>query len=76
MASCCRVIWAAECRAVEIAAAGPGDDATPREPLALPAPSVLEDYMGDPDRFAYRDEMELAAREQEMRRKATAAVGR
>lgn len=39
-------------------------------PLALPAPDALRQYMGDPERFAFRDELELAALEQEMRREA------
>lgn len=45
---------------------------TPSEPLALPAPDALEQYMGDPDRLAFRDELELAALEDEMRRQAMA----
>lgn len=40
---------------------------SPPEPLALPAPDRLEEYLGDPDRFAFRDELELAALEDEMR---------
>lgn len=51
------------------------DEAAEDRPLALPAPSALEEYLGDPDRFAYRDEMELAALEEEMRRKAKARYG-
>ena len=37
---------------------------------ALPAPDALEEYMADPGRFAFRDELELAALEDEMRRQA------
>jgi len=52
------------------AAPGVGAQASaesPPEPLALPAPDRLEAYLGDPDRFAFRDELELAALEDEMR---------
>jgi uncharacterized RDD family membrane protein YckC len=44
-------------------------------PLGLPAPDPLESYMGDPDRFAVRDELELAALEDEMRRTAAGRTG-
>jgi hypothetical protein len=41
-------------------------------PLALPRPDALQDYLNDPDRLAFRDELELAAMEDEMRQEAAA----
>ena len=38
--------------------------------MALPAPNRLDGYLNDPERFAFRDELELAALEEEMRREA------
>jgi uncharacterized RDD family membrane protein YckC len=45
---------------------------TPDEPLGLPSPDPLDAYVGDPDRFAFRDELELAAVEEELRRQTAA----
>ncbi|HSG49171.1 MAG TPA: hypothetical protein VLA43_15225 [Longimicrobiales bacterium] len=56
--------------AAEVAAGPESPDSS--EPLALPAPDALAQYMADPDRLAFRDELELAALEDEMRRQATA----
>ncbi len=55
----------------EAAIAPEGEPASP-EPLSLPAPDPLQRYMGEPDRLAFRDELELAALEEEMRQKARA----
>jgi hypothetical protein len=41
--------------------------------LALPPADALQDYLNDPDRLAFRDELELAALEDEMRREAAGA---
>ena len=43
------------------------------EPLALPRPDALSEYLNDPDRMAFRDELEMAAMEEELRRSAQAA---
>ncbi|MDT8340688.1 MAG: hypothetical protein RQ751_04175 [Longimicrobiales bacterium] len=43
------------------------------EGRALPPPDDLARYLGDPDRFAFRDELELAALEDEMRRETQRA---
>lgn len=55
--------------------AGPGPEpSSPREeePLALPLPDTLRDYLNDPERLAFRDELQLAAMEEEMRQQAEA----
>ncbi len=52
------------------------DDGTQDGPLALPPADALQDYLNDPDRLAYRDELELAALEEEMRREAAPAGAR
>lgn len=41
--------------------------AKPRESRALPPPNDLSDYLSDPDRFAIRDERELAALQEQMK---------
>jgi hypothetical protein len=51
----------------------PAEDRTADAVRALPAPDPLEAWMGDPDRLAYRDELELAALEEEMRRQSATA---
>ena len=52
-----------------------GGDADRPLPLGLPAPDPLESYMGDPERLAVRDELELAALEEEMRRTPASRTG-
>jgi ketosteroid isomerase-like protein len=44
-------------------------------PAALPPANPLTEYLSDPDRFAVRDELELAAMEEEMRREAKRRYG-
>jgi hypothetical protein len=51
-------------------------DAHGGAPLALPPADALQDYLNDPDRLAFRDELELAALEEEMRREAAGAGAR
>jgi len=50
---------------------GAGQDG--EETLALPPADALQDYLNDPDRLAFRDELQLAALEDQMRREGAGA---
>ncbi|MEJ2539522.1 MAG: hypothetical protein P8188_06065 [Gemmatimonadota bacterium] len=50
-----------------------GHEADAGEPLSLPPADALRDYLNDPDRLAFRDELELAALEDQMRTEAATA---
>jgi hypothetical protein len=53
-----------------------GEGAAGEDRLSLPPADALQDYLNDPDRLAFRDELELAAMEDQMRQEAAAAPGR
>ena len=61
----------------EASAGSTGDRGEAEEAMrALPPADPLRDYLNDPDRLAFRDELELAALEDEMRREAAGAGAR
>ena len=53
---------------------GAGQDG--EETLALPPADALQDYLNDPERLAFRDELQLAALEDQMRREGAGAGAR